>query len=293
MFPEQPDPTAPTTSRIPATILRRRPQLAWLSLMQDRLLPEALPRLLTLIRGESNATRSAAFFALAELSYEHEGTGLVILRDSALLSLLTSHARVPSVPLAQLGAAKCLTNLYRLFPSLLLDSDSVARLLIIPSLLRLLQSSLSPATSPAELFLAEESAVTLARLIEVHRDLQRSALEAGVIEVIVSFFKQHCVVHRATYQFQEGLLMERVWAACLLVLAGASCQYHEGRSQVARHLDVIVQSLSHSSESIRSAACRVIQSLSRSVKQLRTSLLDEHVAASLIKVFERIRQVPL
>lgn len=60
----------------------------------------------------------------------------------------------------------------------------------------------------------------------------------------------------------------------------------EGRKQVieSKILPIIVQSLDSKNERIRMIACECARGLSRSVKQLRTSLVDAGIATPLFKV---------
>ncbi|TPX31023.1 hypothetical protein SmJEL517_g05563 [Synchytrium microbalum] len=77
---------------------------------------------------------------------------------------------------------------------------------------------------------------------------------------------------------------DRVREAALVAVAAACSLKEECRKQVidARLLPVIVTYLSHTTVGLRAAACQCTHSLSRSVKTLRTSLVDAGIALPLL-----------
>jgi hypothetical protein len=65
-----------------------------------------------------------------------------------------------------------------------------------------------------------------------------------------------------------------------------SSLHEEGRKKVVdtKILPRIVSALSHKSPNVRAAACMCTRSISRSVKNLRTSLVDAEVTIPICKV---------
>lgn len=72
----------------------------------------------------------------------------------------------------------------------------------------------------------------------------------------------------------------------MLAIAAISSLREECRRQVidAKILPYIVSAMSHKSTGVRAAACQCTRSLSRSVKNLRTNLVDARIAVPLFEV---------
>jgi len=296
MAPERIDLSAPTASRLPEQILRQREVLVPLRTIQNALLADTMDLLLDRMslssavdvsgNGLWHRSRGYLFQALAEVSYENEAASRYLHQQRPVVhDLLRLVQTTQEAPRTEVFAIKILTNIYRTcYFHDLASVAHVARMLLIPSLLRVFRSAESGAEG---CFLREESAMTMARLIEYDTNLQAAAIEAGAVDMVVDYLQQTApapIVRSASSlgSIRTTWQVERVWVACLLLLASACCQSPEARSVVARHVHTIVPFLSHSQAAVRSASCRVVQSLSRSLKQLRTSLLDESVAAPLI-----------
>lgn len=79
---------------------------------------------------------------------------------------------------------------------------------------------------------------------------------------------------------------EKLLESALLAVAAVSSLTEECRKQVIdlKLLPVIMTSLEHQSLHIRAAACKCARSLSRSVKNLRTSLMDAGIAHPLFNL---------
>ncbi|KAJ3027411.1 UNVERIFIED_CONTAM: Armadillo repeat-containing protein 8 [Siphonaria sp. JEL0065] len=76
---------------------------------------------------------------------------------------------------------------------------------------------------------------------------------------------------------------EKVAESCLLAISAVCSLREDCRKEVidAKLLPLIVTALSHPSTNLRSAACKCTRSLSRSVKNLRTSLVDAGISTPL------------
>ena len=81
--------------------------------------------------------------------------------------------------------------------------------------------------------------------------------------------------------------INRLFETSLLAIAAISSLYVEGRTKIIGQqiMPIIVICLSHYVAEVRSAACRALLSLSRSVRNIRTAILDGNLAAPLFKVF--------
>jgi hypothetical protein len=86
----------------------------------------------------------------------------------------------------------------------------------------------------------------------------------------------------------EESLQDTLIENCLLAIASICSQSEDCRKQVieAKALPFIVSSMSHYRVGVRAAACECTKSLSRSVKTLRTSLVEVGVTPPLFKLLE-------
>mmetsp|Transcript_53933 Transcript_53933/g.89750 ORF Transcript_53933/g.89750 Transcript_53933/m.89750 type:complete len:639 (+) Transcript_53933:58-1974(+) len=121
----------------------------------------------------------------------------------------------------------------------------------------------------------EEAPLVLAHLISDSEDLQKAASESDAIAKLAAF------VQAETSPF-------RLKETALIALAALCESREESRRQVidVKVLPAVVTALEHSDAGIRAAACSCARSLSRSVKVLRTSLVDAGIALPLCKLLE-------
>ena len=115
-----------------------------------------------------------------------------------------------------------------------------------------------------------------ARLIEYDANLQKIAVEAESVKPVSNILSKSIKNRRE----------DRVSCNSLLFIASVCSLHVDGRRIVAKlTLPTIVDSLSHNNSRIKAAACRALLSLSRSLRHLRTSLVDAKVAFPLVKVY--------
>lgn len=121
----------------------------------------------------------------------------------------------------------------------------------------------------------ERAAAVLADLIVGKEDYQKAACDADTIATLASFLKD-----------PSPTVSIRLREASLKALAAICELREESRKQVieAKVLSHVVAALAHPEASIRGAACLCLKSLSRSAKNLRTSLMDAGVALPLFKL---------
>jgi len=87
-------------------------------------------------------------------------------------------------------------------------------------------------------------------------------------------------------QAPEEAVSPKLREASLLAMAAICLQKEECRKQVvdAKVLPHVILALSHVDPGVRTAACQLSRSLSRSVKALRTALVDAGIATSLFRL---------
>jgi len=162
-------------------------------------------------------------------------------------------------PAIRLLACKLLSNLVR--SDVGFSNKKLVSSAIVPGLVRLISEGESPAT---------EASLTLGELVEKSEPLQKSACDANAISSIAKLLNKK----------EKDV---EVLVNSLVALAALSSLREESRKTVIDEqlLPTIVESLKNPNPRVRSAAASCIRSLSRSVKNIRTSLVDAGVAEPL------------
>ncbi|CAO3658521.1 unnamed protein product [Umbelopsis ramanniana] len=186
----------------------------------------------------------------------------------------------------RLAAATCLTNIYRadVFPEPF--SDIV--LVVLPTLIKLLKEDNTVVQERAPLIMAD--------LVKDSETMQKAAYEADAIPnlatILASVSKEDDETneHRIGVQGSGGLVAskEKVKENCLIALAAVCLLREECRTQAinSKILPYAVGAMSSHNPAIRLAACQCIKSLSRSVRHLRTHLVDAGVISPLLKLLD-------
>ncbi|KAI9288494.1 armadillo-type protein [Umbelopsis sp. AD052] len=184
----------------------------------------------------------------------------------------------------RLAAATCLTNIYRadVFPEPF--SDIV--LVVLPTLIKLLKED--------NTLVQEKAPLIMADLVKDSETMQKAAYEADAIPnlatILASVSKEDDETneHRIGVQGSGGLVAskEKVKENCLIALAAVCLLREECRTQAinSKILPYAVGAMSSHNPAIRLAACQCIKSLSRSVRHLRTHLVDAGVISPLLKL---------
>jgi len=135
---------------------------------------------------------------------------------------------------------------------------------LIPMIIRLFSEDPTSVDAP----------LVLARLVGYNEELQVIATEAEAVPKLGNLL--------------QSTTNERLRENILHALSVIASLREECRKQVVDHklLGPMVSSLSSLNPAIRAAACRCCRSLSRSVKHLRTSLVDAGVAAPLFNLLD-------
>jgi len=129
-------------------------------------------------------------------------------------------------------------------------------------------------------------------LIAEDKDLQKAAMEGDAITKLANIIKMTSSEDEEQNNYENyiptntNLHKERLRESSLFAIASICAYEEEYRKQVieAKLLPIIVQSMSHPNFGIRMAACHCTKSLSRSVKTLRTSLVDSGVINPLLRL---------
>jgi hypothetical protein len=137
---------------------------------------------------------------------------------------------------------------------------------VLPTLIKLLLEANS---------IREKAPLVLAHLVSESEDYQKAACDADAISTLATFVKD-----------SSSGVSTKLKESSLLALAAICSLKEECRKQVidAKILPSIVSALGHENPGVREAACLCTRSLSRSAKNLRTSLVDAGVALPLFKL---------
>ncbi|KAK9717138.1 hypothetical protein K7432_006413 [Basidiobolus ranarum] len=172
----------------------------------------------------------------------------------------------------QLLAATCLINLSR--SDVIPDHQSDIVLIVLPTVVKLLSE---PSIS------REKASFVLAYLVSESEELQKAACDCDAIVKLTSLI---CQPDEELSNPEAQAHCDRIKESALLAIAAISSLKEECRVQVieAKALPHIVTAMSHRNVGVRAAACQCTRSLSRSVKNLRTSLVDAGIALPLFQL---------
>eukprot|EP00249_Psilotum_nudum_P017937 c26559_g1_i2 orf=648-2606(+) len=168
-------------------------------------------------------------------------------------------------PRSRLLACMCLANISRACPSCY-QQEWEMKTNMLGVVVKLLEESGQ---------VGEEAPIVLADLVANSEELQKAAYEINTIEKLCDF------LHR-------GSLPAKQLQGILMALAELCSRLEDSRRQLLylKAQAPIVVALGHESVGVRVAACTCIRSLSRSVKNLRTSLTDERLVFPLFKLLD-------
>ncbi|KAI8088851.1 armadillo-type protein [Halteromyces radiatus] len=186
-------------------------------------------------------------------------------------------------PNMRLIAATCLTNLYR--SDVFSEPFTEIVLVVLPTLVKLM----SEETGDVQ----ERTPLVLADLIKDSEDMQKAAFDADIIPKLSELLAS--VSCKGSDEEEElgvpgtGSIekrKEKIKENTLIALASATLLKEECRAQAieCKILPYVVSALQSNYLNVRLAACQCARSLSRSVSNLRTSLVDAGVAPPLLKL---------
>mmetsp|Transcript_8555 Transcript_8555/g.24546 ORF Transcript_8555/g.24546 Transcript_8555/m.24546 type:complete len:680 (-) Transcript_8555:360-2399(-) len=250
---------------------------------------KGLEALVPMLGAQRWSSRGAALEALVAITRDNHDTCRALLAYcpkiiSKALGLAKEHR-----PRIQLGACSLLTHLARSSPpdslraavegsdytscaasssapsSSSASPDSNVRMAVLPVLMKLL----------GEPEVREQVPRVLSRLVEGREELQKMAADADAINKLAAFLRDdNCSGHllEGTLHALGTLCMER----------------EESRKQLmdAKVLAPVASALEHEQSGVREAACLCIRSLSRTVKQQRSALVEADVAAPLLRLLQ-------
>ncbi|KAJ3413330.1 Armadillo repeat-containing protein 8 [Chytridiales sp. JEL 0842] len=209
----------------------------------------------------------------------------------------------------RLQSATCLTYLSRLN---LIPADTHNSILssILPTLIRFFSEPIQSVDGTVDL--QDKVFLVFAELVSGNEELQKAAMEGDAIVKLGSIISKNInVASASTTETKKGVIplptpkkdvekeplvggngvliqpnTAKVTEAALLAVAAVSSLKEDCRKQVidTKILRHIVEAMSCPLTPLRAAACQCTRSLSRSVKNLRTSLVDAGIAAPLCKL---------
>ena len=196
----------------------------------------------------------------------------------------------------RLSAIACITHLSRT-SSIPREHQQSIVLIVLPTLIRLFSDS-SPINSSlgTNLSTISERAMALfATLVSESQELQSAAMEGSAITKLAEIAstilsadpgadsKAVKIDPEQSSSTSVASTGDKLRESCLLAISGCCSLKEECRKQVidSKLLPYIIAALSNKTIGIRAAACRCTRSLSRSVKNLRTTLMDAGIANPL------------
>lgn len=268
----------PTTPKIPNSILSRKSSLVTLKRYQKILSPdyvEILFHKLNTNNISTNLTQTSTLEALAQLSFDNsiiiKNKNNVEYNNESIFNLFFHFFQHSKDLLTKLHSIHCITNFMRSEENISQEINKKVQLEVIPQIIRFIENI--NGEDRDSVIIMEQAPLILARLIERNSVFQKTIVDSGFLGCIPRFF--------------DGLDHSRFQRVCAnrLLLLACICSLHlDGRQILARYIGLLCNFLDNKIGIIRAAACRVIQILSRSLKELRTSLVDAEVSKPLLKV---------
>jgi hypothetical protein len=232
------------------------------TLLCEKGVPQVAVKMALSSRGAPYSLLEASLDLIAALTRDNPEGVVQISHETALVTMLFDLLQRKSTAEIRIFAALCLANIFRREET---TTDPRIVTILLPSL-SILMADDSPVRSRA--------AEVLALLLTDSETLQVAACDADVISRLAAMLKTP--------------RNESESEAALLALAVVASYKEECRRLVidAKVLSSILTSMESSNVGVRSAACQCTRSLSRSVKNLRTSLVDAGMASPLLRLLD-------
>lgn len=221
-------------------------------------------------RGAPFTRLEAALDLLAALTRDNADTSRQFAKHVSLIEFIFELLRRRSTPEIRIFSALCLTNLVRgnlkatdIGPNEFSGKDHRIQKILLPNLISLLECDSSVRARTAEI---------LTLLISDSETLQVAVCEGGVISRLCNMLTQP--------------RDERETETALITFAAIASFKEDCRRAVieAKIFPQILAAMESVNAKVRSAACQCARSLSRSVKNLRTSLVDVGIVTPLLKL---------
>lgn len=214
--------------------------------------------------------REAALDGLAALVKNNPQISLrlVAMDQGRALAAIVKFVK-DKAPRTRFLACMCLANISRSCPSCYPQEWEI-RASMLAVVIKLLEE-------PGQV--GEESPNVLADIVANNEELQKAAYKFDAIVKLCALL-------------QKGSLPTKQLEGVLMALAELCSRLEDSRRQLLDQEPgknaqaAIISALSHPCESVRVAACTCIKSISRSVKNLRTTLSDERLVFPLFKLLD-------
>lgn len=228
-----------------------------------------MQRLVSLLSGTIKR-REAALDGLAALVKNNPQISLrlVAMDQGRALAAIVKFVK-DKAPRTRFLACMCLANISRSCPSCYPQEWEI-RASMLAVVVKLLEE-------PGQV--GEESPNVLADIVANNEELQKAAYKFDAIVKLCALL-------------QKGSLPTKQLEGVLMALAELCSRLEDSRRQLLDQEPgknaqaAIISALSHPCESVRVAACTCIKSISRSVKNLRTTLSDERLVFPLFKLLD-------
>ncbi|KAK3280949.1 hypothetical protein CYMTET_11240 [Cymbomonas tetramitiformis] len=222
----------------------------------------AIPRLVHLLSLSTPKSQEAALDALASLTHSNSEISLALL-DGPVVERICALLKDRNTRLRVL-ACSCLANMSRA-SSLPTARQHELAALALPVAVRLVGEGEGG---------FHEAPRVVAQLVSGNADMQKVACDAEVVPRLAKLLKK------------EYDLSPRLLETTLLALAALTERHEQSRKQLvqAKVLDKIVQALANNEQGVRISACKCCLSMSRSVKHLRTALVDSNMTQALLNL---------
>ena len=226
-----------------------------------------ISRIETLISVSTDESlQRAAVDFLASISNGRPEISLELSNKHSLMELLAANLHAKD-PMLRLLSAAIFSNLYSAGTPWLKDVSND----LVLSLVRLLTESVD---------IQNKACIVLAHLLSENSKMQNIAGSYDTVSKLASIIDKHLDESMNTVKFYK------LKANCFLAVAAICAQEEYLRDQVinSRILHQLVPSLKSMDADVRAAACQCTRSLTRSLKNLRTVIVDIGVAAPLVSL---------